>query len=169
MRFSKSSAHDVRPGRNSSPRTTGHPAAIGGRGAKSARDSSGRAEHCWPRHKGVKSGVPTKQSNIGSGARIKLIHRRQSENLLDGAQHTGRVVVRADRGPASRPGADALGRRAVTAHVIPTRLWIIFNAENGHLRPELGMAECLHNPSQRQIVVGHACGRVSDTGPVPLA
>jgi hypothetical protein len=35
-----------------------------------------------------------KQSNIGVGARVELVHRRHAEDLLDRAQHAGGVVLR---------------------------------------------------------------------------
>src|SRR5262249_31751295 len=50
---------------------------------------------------------------------------------------------------------DGVGCRAVAADVVPTGLWVIFDRENRHVRPEFRVAEGLDDPAERQIIVGN--------------
>ena len=88
------------------------------------------------------------------GTRIKLVHRLHSQDLLDGPQHTGRVVIGADRRAPLRVGTRNVGCRSVSRNVIPARLRVILDSKDRHLRPELGVTEGLHNPPEGEIIIG---------------
>ena len=100
----------------------------------------------------------------GRGGGIKLVHRRQPQNLLNSPEEAGGVVWCADDFAAFGVGADAVSCRPVPAHMIPTVLRIIFNAENHRLRPETAVANGFGDLSEGKIIVRHTRCRTRRTG-----
>ena len=93
------------------------------------------------------------------GRRIKLVHGREPEDLFDGAQKAGGVVLGCDHRPTPSVRADAVGGRAITAHMVPTSLRIIFDRKDHGLFPKPALADCFSDPSEREIIVGDASRR----------
>src|SRR5262249_51547699 len=89
---------------------------------------------------------------------VELVHRWHAENLPECSQDAGRVVLSVDNCAAAGVWARAKRDGSISAHVIPAVLWIILNREDGHLRPEFRTAQSLHDPAERQIIIGHAGG-----------
>ena len=52
-------------------------------------------------------------------------------------------------------------------HVVRAVLGVVFQDENGGLRPELAVADRLDQRPKRQVVVGHVGGRRRHAGLVP--
>ena len=93
-----------------------------------------------------------------SGARIELVHRRQAEDQLHRPQQARLVVLRAHHFAALRVRADHVTRRAITAHMIPAGLRIVFDGEDARLLPKLALAERLDDLAEREVVVGDLRG-----------
>ena len=91
--------------------------------------------------------------------RVQEVHRRQSEYELDRSQEASLVVLRADDLAALRVRADYIGRCPIAADVVPTGLRIVLDREYTGLLPETAAADRLHNPPERQIVVGNVGSR----------
>ncbi|MDH5386751.1 MAG: hypothetical protein OEY18_18775, partial [Candidatus Aminicenantes bacterium] len=65
-----------------------------------------------------------------------MVHRRQTEDLLDRTKDAGRVVLSADASSPLRIGTDAIGCGAVAAHMVESVLWVVFDAEDDRIFPK---------------------------------
>lgn len=93
------------------------------------------------------------------GASVELIHRWQSEYLLDRTQDACGVVLRAYLNASLSVGAYDVGRSAIPADMVPAGLRVILDRENRHLAPELRSTQAFDNPTHGQVTVGHASRR----------
>src|SRR5262249_20200506 len=86
---------------------------------------------------------------------VELVHRREPNDLFDGAQDAGGIVLRAADGTAFGPGAHDISCRAIAANMIPAGLWVVFDGKYSHGFPKICMTQGLDNLPKREVVVGH--------------
>ncbi len=81
-------------------------------------------------------------------------HRTQPENVFHRAQHAHGVVHGRVDATAARVGRQDEGRGAVRVDMVGAVLGVVFQDENGGLRPELRLRDRLHQQPERVVVVG---------------
>ena len=106
--------------------------------------------------KGPRVGGVLKAIEHRRGAAVELIHRWQSEYLLDRTQDACGVVLSAYLYTTLGVGAYDVGRRAIPADMVPAGLGVILDRKNRHLVPELRSTQAFDDPTHGQVTVGHA-------------
>ena len=120
-----------------------------------------------PGREGARVGVVRKAIPHRGGGQVHLVHRRQAEDQLDGLDHADLRGERVIDRPAPGVRADDLGERAMAVDVVETGLGVVLDHEDRRLGPELAARDRLHDPAQRQVVIGDrgAWGRQVWPGP----
>src|ERR1035441_1274096 len=90
----------------------------------------------------------------GPGERVVQVHRRETQNLFDGAQEVDGVVRRGDQRALLDVGARDEGDAAVRIDVVAAILRVVFDDEDQSVAGVLAVGDLLNQQAHRIVVVG---------------
>ena len=88
-----------------------------------------------------------------------LIHRRQAENLFNGADHAELIVVGVIYGFPFHKRTDDITLGAMAVHVIDSVLGVVFGNKDHTIFPVRAMADRIDHAAEREVIVSYLSRR----------